>query len=155
MKFKLSYIRPTLWLGVFFTFLLASCSEKPQDEPAQPEIVNPNGDSELALAMRKTFDQTAEVKKSLENGELKLPEGYIENLRYFHSATPTDPDVKVDEFFGFVKAIEIAADNLEKASPETQYQRYSQLVNACVQCHQQFCPGPIRRIKKLRLPTAP
>ena len=155
MKLTLRNTRPTLWLGVFFfSFTLLSCGQKNRQETMKKEIVNPNGDSELALAMRKSFDQTTEIKKSLENGELILPEDYIENLRYFHSAIPTDPEVKVDEFFGFVRAIEMAAGKLEKSSPGEQRQHYTRLVNTCIQCHQQFCPGPIRRINKLRLSKA-
>lgn len=132
-------------------FLLSCSTEEPATE--KTEVYNPNGDSELALAMRSIFDQTEEIKASLRDGKLVIPEGYIENLRSFHSATPTDPEVKVTEFFGFVKAIEIVAQKLEESEDvEVQRVQYAQLVNTCIQCHQQFCPGPIRRIKKLTLP---
>ena len=42
---------------------------------------------------------------------------------------------------------------LEKTNDfDVQKEQYSRVINACVQCHQEFCPGPIRRINKLKLP---
>lgn len=138
-------------VAVVSAFLLSCSTEESPTEKTQ--VYNPNGDSELALAMRNIFNQTEEIKTSLHHGKLVIPKGYIENLRSFHSATPTDPEIKVTEFFGFVKAIEMATQKLEETEDiETQRVQYGQLVNTCIQCHQQFCPGPIRRIKKLTLP---
>jgi len=150
MKFSFELLGAAL-----FSMLLFSCSsekEKPS-ETKKTEVFNPNGDSELALAMRKIFDQTEEIKSSLKEGDIIVPKDYIENLKSFHTAVPTDSEVKVDEFFGFVKAIDIAAQELEKRNDiDAQKEQYSRVINACVQCHQQFCPGPIRRINKLKLP---
>ncbi len=136
------------------TMLLFSCSldEKQEECKSSPKIFNPNGDSELALAMRKIFDQTEEIKQSLKNGELVVPADYIKNLKSFHTSTPTDPEVKVKEFFDFVDAIDLVANELsESTNINDQKEQYKRLVNTCIQCHKTFCPGPIRRINKLKL----
>lgn len=141
-----------IFLAALFSVLLFSCSSI-SDKSKKTRVTNPNGDSELALAMRKVFDQTEEMKLSLEAGEFVVPENYIENLKKFHTATPTDPEVKVEQFFGFIKAIDLAAKKLESSKDlDLQKEEYSRVVNACIQCHQEFCPGPIRRINKLLLP---
>ena len=141
-------------VAALFSMLLFSCSSEKEKTTIieKVKVINPNGDSELALSMRKVFDQTDDIKASLKVGALIIPEGYIENLRKFHTAKPTDPEVKVEQFFGFVKAIALAAQKLEKINDiDTQKEQYSRVLNACIQCHQEFCPGPIRRINKLIL----
>ena len=151
MNFLLKYT-----LAALFSMLLFSCSSEKQESQKEGEtiVTNPNGDSELALAMRKIFDQTEEIKQNLEGGSLVVPEDYINNLKSFHTAIPTDPEVKVEQFFGFVKAIDLAAQELEKKPDfDSQKEQYTRVVNACIQCHQEFCPGPIRRINKLKLPN--
>ena len=148
MKFSLNIIGAAL-----ISVLLFSCSAENQEEE-KTVVTNPNGDSELALAMRNIFNQTEDIKKSLNEGKLVVPENYIENLKSFHTAKPTDPEVKVEQFFGFVKAIDLAAQELERSENfDAQKEQYSRVLNACIQCHQQFCPGPIRRINKLKLPN--
>lgn len=150
MKFCFKILGAALLLMLLFS---CSTEKKEASITEKVKVTNPNGDSELALAMRKIFDQTEEIKKSLNEGALIIPDEYIENLRKFHTAKPTDPEVKVEQFFGFVKAIDIAAQELEKTNDfDTQKEQYSRVINACVQCHQEFCPGPIRRINKLKLP---
>ena len=50
-------------------------------------MVNPNGDSELAILMRDMYDEGMLVKQSIidgENPELKL------NYDHIHTATPTE-----------------------------------------------------------------
>lgn len=140
--------------AVFILILLFSCDSNTNLEEKKV-VTNPNGDSELALAMRTIFNQTEDIKSSLNKGSLVLPDDYIANLKSFHTATPTDPEVQVEQFYGFVNAIDIAAQKLEQSSNiEEQNEYYKSLVNTCVQCHQQFCPGPIRRINKLKISLA-
>lgn len=137
------------------TVLLFSCSNSNEKKCAKPEkvlVTNPNRDSELALAMREIFNQTEDIKVSLERGILTIPENYIENLKKFHTLIPTDPEVKVEQFYGFINAIDQAASSLKIESDiEAQKKGYTRVVNACIQCHQNFCPGPIQRINKLKL----
>lgn len=150
MKIILKIIIATL-----VTVLLFSCSPENKEASSKQEktiVTNPNGDSELALAMRLIFDQTNDIKVGLKKGELELPENYIRNLKKFHTAIPTDPEVKIEEFFAFVNAIDLAANQLkEKTNLDDQKEQYSRVINACIQCHKSFCPGPIRRINKLKL----
>ena len=43
-------------------------------------------------------------------------------------------------------------ENLKKAAPEERLDVYSEVVDVCMTCHTQMCPGPKVRIKKLYLP---
>lgn len=139
----------------FFAAALYSCGSKEsknsESEKESTEIYNPNGDSELALLMRECFDQSAEIKKKLENGTLEIPDTYVENLKKFHTATATDPSVKVDEFFAFTDLLYNKVEQLKTADLDKQKDYYNQVVSSCISCHESFCPGPITKIKKLRI----
>lgn len=132
--------------------MLLFCCSPETEKKEKKTITNPNGDSELALNMREIFDQTKLIKESIHNGKLVIPENYIQNIKAFHTSVPTDPEVKVDLFFQFTDVLEATASELSKQNTvEEQEMYYKRVVNTCIQCHQSFCPGPIRRINKLKL----
>ena len=155
MNNPLNYIKSIFKAtSLLLMMLLFSCSTQEEEcnSKKNTNVSNPNGDSELALAMRKVFDQTEEIKESLKKGDLVIPPNYIENLKKFHTATPTDPEVKISEFYGFVNAIDKIASELDHAkSLDEQKKQYSRIIETCILCHQSFCPGPIRRINKLKI----
>jgi hypothetical protein len=110
--------------------------------------VNPNGDSELALLMRQLYFDADTIKQLIVNEEGNISDELIAELERIHTATPTDPEVKTDEF----KAYNELMINQAKALKETTANKkdaFNLFVNRCIDCHQSFCPGPIVRIKKL------
>jgi hypothetical protein len=135
---------------VVFVF---SCSQQEEEQSSsKKEVYNPNGDSELALSMRQSFEQTEQIKHNIEKGDFTIPEGYVENLQLFHSATPTDPEVKNELFTQFSNSLYLIANDLVSSSDLNQRKEvYQAFISTCISCHQKFCPGPIVRIKKLNL----
>jgi hypothetical protein len=68
-----------------------------------------------------------------------------------HKAVMTDPNEN-DTFFkeqaeNFIKAQELIYQDSKNAK-----QHFNDGVNACIQCHEVKCGGPIQRIKKLYIP---
>lgn len=130
------------------------------NEPVQEEMLdiakvevsetNPNGDSELALLMRKMFEDGEDIKALITNNEGNITEEYIQELERIHTATPTDEDVKTPEFEAYTKLM-IEEANVLFSSDSNRVQGFNSLVNRCIDCHQSFCPGPIKRIKKLTI----
>ena len=147
-------MKKTLFILGISTAFVFSCSQE-QDEKTsseKKEIYNPNGNSELALAMRQTFEQTEQIKLNLEKGDFSIPENYVENLQLFHSATPTDSTVKTELFSQFRNSLYLIANDLVSSSDLNKRKEvYQTLISTCISCHQKFCPGPIVRIKKLNL----
>jgi hypothetical protein len=132
--------------------IVLSCSQDDEKTSSTKEVYNPNGDSELALSMRQSFEQTEQIKHNIEKGDFTIPEGYVENLQLFHSATPTDPEVKNELFTQFSNSLYLIANDLVSSSDLNQRKEvYQALISTCISCHQKFCPGPIVRIKKLNL----
>lgn len=109
--------------------------------------INPNGDSELALLMRQLFYDTDSLKQLVVVEGKEVPKDFIDALENVHTATPTDPEVKTEEFKAFNELLINAAKELSVAT--NKQEAYNNFLNRCIDCHQVVCPGPIKRIKKL------
>ena len=116
------------------------------------EIINPNGDSELALLMRKMYLDADAVKQLIVNKEGGISDKFIAELEKVHTANPTDKNIKTPEFKAFNELLILQAKSL-KNSTKNKVEDFNILVNRCIDCHQSFCPGPIKRIKKLKINT--
>ena len=112
-------------------------------------MVNPNGDSELAILMRDMYDEGMLVKQSIidgENPELKL------NYDHIHTATPTEEGKNQStEYLLFAKAYEASVERFKNASPHDRPAAYQNMVDNCMSCHKEVCQGPMVRIKKMYL----
>ncbi len=131
------------FLAAFVSLFLFQCKNT-SDKP-----LNPNGDSELALLMRMMNDSTASIKELVKQG--KLPEKFPEAFLKIHTAKPTDPTVKTEEFEAFAASYVEGLKQLYQSSPSELETNYNSLVQRCINCHQSVCPGPIKAIKKLKI----
>lgn len=144
-------------LGCFLVSLFFACNSETEKEVKKVvktvKVVTsdaPNKDSELALLMRKMYLDADSIKQLIVTETGTISDDFIRELETVHTAKPTDPDVKTAEFDAF----NISLINQAKAiqdNPNNQVEEFNLLVNRCIDCHQSFCPGPIKRIKKLRI----
>ncbi|MGE0562168.1 MAG: hypothetical protein AB7O47_10150 [Flavobacteriales bacterium] len=125
-----------------------SCSKDKKEVEMSP--INPNGDSELALLMRKMYDDADAIKTLITNNEGNITQEYINELERIHTATPTEANVKTPEFEAYTKLMIEQANSLF-SSETNRAEGFNSLVNRCVECHQSFCPGPIKKIRKLTI----
>lgn len=144
-------------LGCCLASLFFACSSEPKTEVKTVvktvEIVldnAPNKDSELALLMRKMYLDADSIKQLIVNEEGTISDAFIAELEAVHTAIPTDPEVKTVEFDAFNRSLIIQAKAL-KVTDGNKAEAFNKLVARCIDCHQSFCPGPIKRIKKLRI----
>ena len=100
--------------------------------------------------MRKMYNDADSIKQLIVNNEGNISKEYIEALERIHTATPTDADVKTPEFKAYTELMINEANTLF-SNPENKKEGFNNLVNKCVECHQSFCPGPIKKINKLRI----
>jgi hypothetical protein len=126
-------------------FILASCTER---ECKKPQSINPNGDSELALLMRDMFTESDSLKQLIVNGQSLSGLKKYEDI---HSAIPTDPTVKGPVFEAFAEAYINSLRELESDDSNSVF-KFNTMVDQCMNCHTEFCPGPKKRIKKLYIP---
>ena len=144
-----------LFMGCVIASLFFACSsEQPKSEElcetetVEVSPINPNGDSELALLMRKMYDDAEVIKQAIIEKKGTITSDYINQLAEVHSAIPTDKDVKTPEFKSYTELLIAKAENLSELDTN-RVEGFNNLVGSCIECHQSFCPGPIKKIKKL------
>lgn len=142
MRSKLGYI-----LVASSLCLAIACNSntiKPEAEKKKAKYT----DSELTLYMRSMESEAKQWREQIIAGQqLQLPSGVLDSITL---SVPTEGKVKDKEKFEVhAQFFQQHIDSLEKAPTEDLSERYNLMVTACIDCHQSFCPGPIKRIKKL------
>ncbi|MCT4663641.1 MAG: hypothetical protein N4A45_00240 [Flavobacteriales bacterium] len=115
------------------------------EEPWVPEVPK---SSELAELMRLMFETNKLRKQALLNGESFLP--YSDNFRRLHTAKHTD-ESKNNALFHSLAEAHIISDSLLTSLKGFQKKKeaFNGHINNCVACHDNFCGGPINKIKTL------
>lgn len=149
-------ILPTFIFLIFSLIVFQACQDTPEKEiktvqtPVK-KTINPNGDSELALLMRKMFADVERIKKQVQEGETVTVKIDHEKILSAHA---TEPEKAASaEFKAWGTAYLKGIEKLTNSSPENAEQNYTSLINSCMSCHKAFCPGPIKKINKLNLPS--
>ncbi len=125
---------------IVFVLFMASCAEE------KSKILNrdPNGTSELQLTMRDMYDYFDEIKKELAAGN--KPEN-IKAFKHIMTDKPTEEGKNASEvYMAMADSYFLAVENMNL---EKNQEAFNQLVSSCMSCHQQVCPGPMVKIKKL------
>lgn len=109
----------------------------------------PNQDKPMALMMRQMADNAQKMKNKLEAGE-KIDANEFPFIR-FHLVEPTDPNVLQPQFYENARTFQEAHKALVNAPQAKQKEMYTAYINQCINCHQTYCSGPLKRIRKLVL----
>lgn len=134
----------------------SSCSNNVDDKQlaennaadcANPDAVNPNGSSELAILMREMTDFSQKLNEAILQDSL-LP--FPDNFKAIHTAIPTDSTVKGKIYTGHAELYLNALDLLYKSEKKERIENYNNMITSCISCHENFCRGPIKRINKMR-----
>ena len=145
---------------LLFIFSFVQCSTKTENKTAEKaatdstmvctsKSVNPNGDSELALLMRKMLHTSENLKEMVKQGNLpkEFPEGFLK----IHTAKATDSDTKKASFDVYATDYLSNLHTLYNSSKADLTSNYNAVVNSCVSCHTENCPGPLKAINKLKI----
>jgi len=136
---------------IFFGFccwllITVSCSQKTEAEVKKASKY-PNEDAPLALLMREMFTDMEDIKLAIESGdEIK---SYLEKHAEILRAEPTNPQVKTATFELMGSAYLESLKMLEEIPQAVMQDNFKMVVQTCLGCHQQYCPGPIKRINLL------
>ena len=102
--------------------------------------------SEMAALMEQMYEDNMLLKERILKGDTigKFPQHFTK----IHEAVLTDETDK-DGFFKAQAASFILAQELIYKDPKNAKEHFNNGIDACIQCHQVKCGGPIPRIKKL------
>lgn len=114
---------------------------------ASPEAIkDPNNAKPMALMMRQLALNADSMKAQLLRGES------LDSLKYpfirFYLAEPTDPNVLQPLFYENARLFQEAYQALF-AHPKEQVKYYNLVIGKCVNCHESYCSGPLKKIRKL------
>ena len=145
---------------LFGASLLFSCNSSSEGGAEQSEdlvtrqqaheraVENPNESSELALLMRDVNMMVQISKEMIQEG--KEPKLEVKPFELIHTAVPTELHVKDEGFFQFADVmVQSVKDFNQRQVPALE--AHNNLVASCLACHQNYCPGPKVRIRKLKL----
>ena len=138
-------------------FVVISCQKKEEEkkESCTTEIKETSKDddgfemyqmSEMAALMEQMYVDNQRLKERIIKGDTigQFPQHFLK----IHKAVMTD-EQENDDFFKEQAAKFIKAQEMIYKDPKNAKEHFNKGVDACVQCHQQKCGGPIPRIKKL------
>ncbi len=159
-------IKSIIFLSALFFALIYSCSnamdknkEQSQsnsstekitdtiDESCNNETIkDPNNPKPMALMMREMAKNAQLIKELIAKGE------QVDSLKFpfirFYLVEPTDPSVLEPQFYENARLFQEAYKALFK-HPKEQTKYYNLVIGKCVNCHQSYCSGPLKRIRKL------
>jgi len=135
--------------------VLVACQQQESAPKRNPRVAEP---SELAATMRTMTADMEELQAKAQAGTLTLAD--VESLRAAHepikTATPTTPEEIKESYPGFAEAYLANLDALydalkNQADREAQIEAFNAVIATCESCHQQHCPGPLERIRGIKV----
>ncbi len=133
--------------------ILVSCSgstkkTNEENESCIKPIKDPNNPKPMALMMRSMANYCDSMRLEINNGKV------VDSIKYplmpFWTAEPTDSSVLETLFFNNAKQFAAAYRQL-MGNTGDQKENYTTVINACIHCHNSYCSGPLKRIRKLTL----
>ena len=146
-----------LILLLSFVILSISCDKKVDEKATEKEACETDSKvnkeefemyemSEMAALMEQMYVDNERLKERIMKADTigKFPQHFIR----IHKAVMTDETDK-DAFFDEQAAKFIKAQELIYEDPKNAKEHFNNGIDACIQCHEVKCGGPIPKIKKL------
>lgn len=140
-----------------FTAFWFACQEEvvPEENTPEEPVTGVRPPSELALLMKSLYADFEQAAETYHSGEYPAFQGDYQ-LDEIYTATPTDSTVHSPAYEAFTYAfIQRVQEYVTLVDPEQNDKvLFNSMIDGCIDCHQTFCPGPIRKIQKLHLPDS-
>ena len=135
---------PSVSLLLLSIFLLLACNS---NSTKKSKVFNPNGDSQLALLMREMFDSSMEAKQKLEANQAIDVLASFDHMKVVEA---TEPEKANSDLYKVMADAYLASVDAMNKAPKS-HQKFNQMVDNCMGCHQAMCPGPMVKIERLYL----
>ena len=134
---------------VLFLLVLIGCAQKEAKQECKlpkKKVLTMYKMSEMSALMEQMYAENQQLKARILKGE-KIGE-FPNHFLKIHQAVMTD-STENDAFFKEQAHDFITAQEQIYQDPKNAQAHFNAGVDACIQCHQVKCAGPISRIKKL------
>ena len=134
------------YIFLIITSLIWACQSSQEEVCHINAGVNPNGESEMALFMRRIASECDLVKAQIlkkEKAQFNFEPTQI------LKATMTKGHSMDGAYIAYAKTF---INQVEQFNEDANKNNYNAIILNCINCHKTRCPGPIDRIKKLKLP---
>ena len=118
-------------------------------ESCTQTIMDPNNPKPMAIMMRMMAANADSMRSQLLRGE-RLDSNQYPFIK-FYLVEPTDPKVLEPNFFEKARLHQVAYKELFR-HPNEQKKYYNLMIQSCVNCHLNYCSGPLKRINKFPIP---
>lgn len=129
---------------MIIVLLGSSCADSTCKKPPYP----PNQDSELTLLMRQMYDHYAAIGDSIGMPDYQ---GKVRAFSEVHTAKSTEPTKATSPLYQAMATTYLAAVHDLNQAATARDSSYNIVVDQCMNCHRQLCPGPMVKIEKLYL----
>ncbi|MFM7496987.1 MAG: hypothetical protein ACKOPP_04600 [Bacteroidota bacterium] len=119
----------------------------PKDTVCSPGLEQPKA-SPMAAAMRAMADQAETMRAWILRDSLNKDARPTWAPMPFETQRPTDTSVLTQDFFEAAKAYQLAHQLVQKQPTK---EHFNAFVSRCIACHQSHCPGPLKRINRLKI----
>ncbi|HYG53184.1 MAG TPA: hypothetical protein VD905_19930 [Flavobacteriales bacterium] len=149
MRYTFIFICTTL----LFVYACSSSDGKKDTENCQKPtaVTNPNGMSEMSQIMEDWYAAMKTAGDSIRAGKMATNIPEFDKQKALNAQT-SKTNMKKENFDSFTETFFFNYTNFRKATDGYQQaMEYNLTVKACVNCHEQYCHGPLVRIKKLAI----
>ena len=140
---------------IFLNLFLISCGEKTEEEKvdsSKSTVTNPNGMSEMSMIMEDWYTDMKNISDVLKTGKMYSVNTPTMETRNIYKAKTSKDNIHGKQFDAFVQSYYYNYGQISNASSwKEQVDEFNLTVTVCTNCHMEFCPGPIVRIKKLEV----
>lgn len=107
-------------------------------------------ESPLSALMRSMGEDMKKLKVRVQQGESipKFPKRY----QKIHTAKPSADAKKGERYTEYATIFLAQCERTYSAPKEKLTAEYNNLVQACIHCHETYCPGPLGMLRKLKIP---
>lgn len=141
------------WASIIFIGLIAllsNCTDRNANSNIKT-ILHPNNDSELTLLMRDMYNYFDTLKVNIQNGD--FPE-QIRDFKEIHNAVSTEPSKSKSALYKAMSTVYLESARRLNSTNNNMPEVFNHMVDNCMNCHRQMCPGPMVKIKKLYMNVA-
>jgi len=126
---------------------VAQTTETKDSTESCAPVKDPNNPKPMALMMRLMAANADSIKSEILRGE--MPDSTKHPFLRFYMVEPTDPNVLEPQFYENARLFQVAYKEMFRVKKANLSTAYNAMVGKCVNCHEMYCSGPLKRIRKL------